>query len=107
MKKRRTVQDYIAMCKEHFPLNMPVSVCIGVTSLNKERHPFMRDSGSATQGKNRWYIRINKQSARNDQIDTLMHEWAHCRVDWDDDVQHSDKWGKEYAKIRRKLIDED
>ena len=40
-------------------------------------------------------------------IDTLIHEWAHCRVDWDEGAEHSDRWGVEYARIRRKLIDEE
>lgn len=107
MKRRRSLQDYVALCKEHFPLDRPVRVRVGRTTLNKDRYPYMRDSGQASQGKNGYYILISDKSQRNDKIDTLIHEWAHCRVDWDEGSEHSDKWGVEYARIRRRLIDEE
>ena len=53
-----------------------------------------------------YLIRINKNHATHIQKDTIMHEWAHCLVDWEKGQDHSDKWALCYARIYRDIMEE-
>ncbi len=55
--------------------------------------------GSVVYGENQITININKDSEIK--VEILIHEWAHIRCNG---VEHSECWGKEYARIYSKII---
>ena len=63
-------------------------------------------SGDCTEITGGFRIRINKDDPLQLQKETLWHEYAHCRAGWSDKHQHTNAWGKEYARIYRAIQDE-
>ncbi|KKN46363.1 hypothetical protein LCGC14_0673910 [marine sediment metagenome] len=59
----------------------------------------LEDWGRTTYGDNQITISIDKNTG--EPIEILIHEWAHIRCNG---VEHSECWGKEYAKIYSKII---
>jgi len=54
--------------------------------------------------KNQFLIKIDKNSTCGEQIDALLHEFAHCLVahkTFEGESQHKAAWGQAYAKLYR------
>ncbi len=80
----------LALLKKHFPIKRKVVV-------RKIKTKFIW--GSVTYGHFQITISIDKNSEIKAEI--LIHEWAHIRCNG---VEHSECWGKEYARIYSKII---
>jgi hypothetical protein len=80
----------MAYLKTHFPIRRKVVIRRIKTSVIW---------GNAVCGDNQITININKDSEIK--VEILIHEWAHIRCDG---VEHSECWGKEYARIYSKII---
>ena len=71
-----------------------------------DKKKILRDFGETQDKEDHYLIRINKETELAVQKDTLVHEWAHCLVGWDDDhSSHSREWGIVYARIYREIIE--
>lgn len=95
--KKWTLQRHIRMLRKHLPIagRVSVSVC--------KLDGFCGDCRATPKG---FAIRISEDDPLQSQKETLWHEWAHCMVGWTDKHQHTNAWGKAYAKIYRMIQDE-
>ncbi len=81
----------VESCLEtHFPVRR--KIVVRIVKLKKVW-------GSVTYGENQITICIDKDSGIKCEI--LIHEWAHIRCNG---VEHSECWGKEYARIYSKIV---
>ena len=80
----------IARLRTHFPIHRKVVV---------RKVKLKLIWGSVVYGDNQITISIDKNSEIKAEI--LIHEWAHIRCDG---VEHSECWGREYARIYSKII---
>ena len=85
--KFTAIIDYL---RAHFPIHRKVVV---------RRVKLKLSWGSVVYGDNQITISIYKNSEIKAEI--LIHEWAHIRCNG---VEHSECWGKEYARIYSKII---
>ena len=100
-------RKFANVLRRNFPCSMPVKV-------RRCKMPLIGDGSDArefgdAQVKDNYYqIRINQDHDIYVQLDTLMHEWAHCLVNWTDDEDksdHTDEWGETYATIYRTMVE--
>jgi len=72
-KQRRKWHIYLYWLRERMPLSAPVIV----------RTCLLSDSGDSNRDSARFYIRVGNHLDYRARIETLAHEWAHCRIGWD------------------------
>ncbi len=80
----------ITCLRAHFPIHRKVVI---------RRVKLKLIWGSVVYGDNQITISIDKNSEIK--VEILIHEWAHIRCNG---VEHSECWGKEYARIYSKII---
>lgn len=99
-----TLIQFANKLRKAFPADRPIKVRttkMPFTSKTFKKRLF----GDTQELKTHYLIRINKDSEISIQKDTLLHEWAHCIVGWDEKHDsHSDKWGVCYSKIYREMV---
>ena len=103
VKRRKTTQGLARYLRKHFPTKKPVRVTICETEMDTTGLPFQKEFGETIDEGKYFVIKINKDDPPRIQRDTLMHEWAHCVVDWTSRSDHSNKWALAYARIYRKV----
>lgn len=108
--KQNTLHQFAKKLYETFPPKKPVRLNICITPYSRDEYgkiskPKARVYGCTEDRKKYFKIRINKCYKLEIQIDTLMHEWAHCLANWHAlEDPHSKEWGIWYAKIYREVM---
>jgi hypothetical protein len=109
-KPHNPLCKYIKILRKKFPSNKNIRVLITVTPYNRDINnkiapPKKRVYGITYDKNTHYIIKININDPLAIQLDTLMHEWAHCLAGWNNKGDHhSDKWGLAYAKIYREIV---
>ena len=101
MKRRRTLRQYANQLRKELPTGYRVSVRVVEMPKGGEENERHRDFADTKFDGGRHYIRVNRAFSKPVQKDCLEHEWAHCMVPWDDECEHSDEWGRAYARVLR------
>ena len=99
-----SLTQFANVLRKKFPCSMPVRVrtCRMPITNKKEK---LRGFGDASEYETYFIIRISNETDLSVQKDTLMHEWAHCVVGWEDNKEtHSAKWGICYSAIYREMV---
>jgi len=95
MKPSKSWVKFVSKIKREFPLDKPVDIefIIGLKEL-----------GIAIDDGRKYLIQL-RYSRLWIMKDTLMHEYAHLRCGWSDRVVHTNRWGVEYARIYREMVE--
>lgn len=104
-KWKRTVEwlklQFPAVSPVHNPASCPIHVH------RRRLRAKMKLAGDTDLRGNKFYIRVNRLLSFQDQMETLLHEWAHAVV-WfvvyPSGEDHHDEWGVAYARIYRAFI---
>ena len=97
MKRKLTLKQYKDVMQGFFPVHKPV-----IVRVNR-----LKDEGSCAETAKRFYVTINRELSLSEQKDVLQHEWAHMKAGWTTKQQHTDVWGVWYARIYRKMYEEE
>jgi hypothetical protein len=89
---RRAVEKLERYC----PLDRSVVVCHDEAVLHY---------GDACRERDGYLIRIDYSLDARAAVETLAHEWAHCRAWHRSRTDHGPQWGVEYARAYRVLVD--
>jgi hypothetical protein len=64
-----------------------------------------RRGGVARKYRTHYLIRLSMGLSADAALEVFAHEWAHCRA-WDKSrIDHGSKWGIDYARCYRVLVD--
>jgi hypothetical protein len=89
-KKRKRLKQVEAWLRLNFP--PPCKVTVRVENFSDS---VVGDIGEGYGGQ---FIRVSSLGTMHEQIETLMHEYAHLLAD-DGDRHHGPNWGSAYQKI--------
>lgn len=90
----RMLWDTLTVLSTRLPLGRPVTL---------STHKKLAWHGATWTDRRGFHIAIRREH-RELMFDTLIHEWAHARA-WPSRSEHGDRWGVEYARAYRVVME--
>lgn len=97
------VRKYLRLLKRDFPLRKPVKVRTQPRIFNEKGEELHANCDLVNEV---FLIGISRKFTESEQIESLWHEWTHCRIWPHCKYRHTKRFSDQYFAIYRKYLDD-